>query len=512
MANLATKTPQTLTTQKSNLNMIRADKNIANIISKLMEKDSYNVVVSLLMYFYHCTQNNLFGFGVLDPQNFGEVMGFTPEFLRMKHPDPIQPRVENWSKDEIKRRYELEKKYPEERIYDSLLENALYILTQTVNLSKGAQLVSFDEGVKYMNQIKSFQFLTDIACVYDRSKSRGKPKIFYQYALNPQILNNLNHFYFDEYIEDFVAVRKAGKNLDGLYLYLKNQENFTTGNLENTFRASLDVLADKLQLSEKYEQKYKKREVKRAIEKILKVTKNFSCSLDWESAGKNARWQYIPVITFNSRFKNNQQLVEYNKEAKEVMLQQAIFYEFLELFKNLNGSIIEADNKTKQKHFKEWFFNSEIDYKEKLHAYDNGILKISGKFPSNHEEIKQSFFSQVFAKNASLPQCFPNIPSSNFFPENISTKLLNTSGPETDKNSSPSFSDERQTRCYKRMTDWGFPSKQARNCAENEKTMSLFFKWKADSGIDSHIKNGRITKEEAKKMFFGELKKNDLKI
>ena len=80
------------------------------------------------------------------------------------------------------------------------------------------------------------------------------------------------------------------------------------------------------------------------------------------------------------------------------------------------------------------------------------------------------------------------------------------------KEYNPNYEDERQVRCYERMTDWGFTPKQARNCAENEKTMSLFFKWKGNSGIDSHIRDGKMTKEEAKKMFFGELKKNSLRI
>lgn len=76
----------------------------------------------------------------------------------------------------------------------------------------------------------------------------------------------------------------------------------------------------------------------------------------------------------------------------------------------------------------------------------------------------------------------------------------------------PAFPDARQTRCYQIMLDWGFTKSKAFNCASNIEKMELFYSWKYSNAIDPAIKDGKLTKKQAQGMFFGELKKNGMKI
>ena len=92
-----------------------------------------------------------------------------------------------------------------------------------------------------------------------------------------------------------------------------------------------------------------------------------------------------------------------------------------------------------------------------------------------------------------------------------STIDVSTNRPEEQKNPNARF-DERQTKCYDWLINHGFNTTQARNCATNEETMALFFKWKFHNSIDSELTKGTFDKGTALKMFFGELKKNGLRI
>lgn len=74
------------------------------------------------------------------------------------------------------------------------------------------------------------------------------------------------------------------------------------------------------------------------------------------------------------------------------------------------------------------------------------------------------------------------------------------------------YFNEKQMKCYNTLIDRGFTKQQAFNCANKKETMELFFRWQYNNAIQAEIKAGRITKEEAKRDFFKELKANQLKI
>ena len=71
---------------------------------------------------------------------------------------------------------------------------------------------------------------------------------------------------------------------------------------------------------------------------------------------------------------------------------------------------------------------------------------------------------------------------------------------------------DKQKSCIDWLLRSGFTKNQALNCAMNEATINLYFSWKYHNTIDAELTKGSIDRKTAQKMFFGELKKNGLKI
>jgi len=71
---------------------------------------------------------------------------------------------------------------------------------------------------------------------------------------------------------------------------------------------------------------------------------------------------------------------------------------------------------------------------------------------------------------------------------------------------------DKQKSCIDWLLATGFTKNQAYNCAMNEATINLYFSWKYHNTIDAELTKGSIDRKTAQKMFFGELKKNGLKI
>lgn len=87
---------------------------------------------------------------------------------------------------------------------------------------------------------------------------------------------------------------------------------------------------------------------------------------------------------------------------------------------------------------------------------------------------------------------------------------------EPEQQTTPTQYETELTDKQKSCIDWllatGFTKNQAYNCAMNEATINLYFSWKYHNTIDAELAKGSIDRKTAQKMFFGELKKNGLKI
>lgn len=495
-------------TLNDNLSLIRIDKNIAQIIlNEIISKDDYHIVTAVLFYIFHSNQNNLFGFGTIDPREFSSKMDFKEGYLRRKHENPLQ--IKNLSPEEIEQLYADEKENPENRIWDSILENAFYILTQPITFSEGAKTVGFDNEEKYYSKISTFQFLTEISCCFVKRKDKRKDKIVYHYKLNPLVINNLAHYYFNNYLEDLISIRKISRNLTSFFLFLKDQENFETSKFNRLHTIDFDTCVEKLNLNPETSEKEKKRTINNALKKIANHT-HFKFDYKWIPKKQTSRWDYLLELKFPVKFKDTHELVKHNQEEKRRIFEEYLLFELLSIYKHLYSRNVNIDNL--QSLFFDWLIDMKANYKEKQHAYDRATLRLYGKLSDIHDDQRFSFFSSLAQPQNSFETIFPNLNPLNFGGISDDSTTLNQLSQRANNNQIEEFTPQKRQNCIDWLVDKGFSKEQAENCANNDSTIRLFFKWKYTHGFDNLLETGRKTKLDAQKLFFYELKKNKLKI
>jgi hypothetical protein len=204
-------------------NLIRIDKNIAHNIDLFISIDTISnedkaLIKSLIYYFCFSRQTDLFGFGTLDPKQFAAALNYNEGYLRKRHPNPLQ--LQKLTAEEKKFLYEQEKRNPAAKIFDSCLENALYILhTTALRFTRTAKEVVFENNTtRYTNISEAYILLPKL--ITTTVKGKGSPKIFFTYDINKNFITNLSLYFLKFNKAALITLRRAG--LDDLYLYLKN--------------------------------------------------------------------------------------------------------------------------------------------------------------------------------------------------------------------------------------------------------------------------------------------------
>ena len=202
----------------TDFSVVRLDRNLAASIDMIwldelsLTQEDKSLIKSVLYYICVERQTNLFGYGSIDPAHFATIMEYPEGYLRKPHKDPVQLR--HLSEDEKKRRKNTERVHPEQKVMDSMLENALHVLhTQTLQLKQGAKEVIFENdgtAAKYTTLSNSYIFLTELEVV--TIKKRGTAKVMFNYKVDTKFTNNLS-LYFLRFSKDAViALRRSGND------------------------------------------------------------------------------------------------------------------------------------------------------------------------------------------------------------------------------------------------------------------------------------------------------------
>lgn len=387
----------------------RIDKNMAYNFENFITGDEINVVNSLLMYFSYSYQTNFFGFGTFDPHHFAKVMAYEPSSLFKKVKHPVQ--FNGLTEEEIKDLREREKQNPENRIYDSVIENALYFLLSPIKLERGGKLAGFKEGYRYYSEVISFQYLKSFSCQFTRNeKNTGRDKILYNYEVTQDVINNTNAFYLKADIKSYIFLRKNG--LDDLYFYLKNAQNTLQAKCERSKFLNFDLCISRARISEYKNKKTgipNKAEQKRALTKAFKhiqAKSDLKFSFEYVKGG-NSRWAYVPLITFENDVITPKEVKEHNAEEKKTINAQILLHELRIMFEYIYPKYFNT--KDRIENFYNWL-KSDVNQKEKTLAFDNAFLKANGSFNKFHESNKAYFFKNI-AKSESLEEIFQEIPN-----------------------------------------------------------------------------------------------------
>ncbi len=276
----------------------------------LMNISKDRIPETLLEYICYEHQYNVFGFGVLDPEQFAKRFHFSAAFLREIHKDPYQIRVRGIQMEKVDRRKRSAQDkdvevmdadgdipaFAEERgegkdvTCFTRLENALYILA---NFPLEVTTTSVVESRTLIRRYESLRVLRSFSYIQDTTTG----KILYTYELEPDFRRNLSSLYLSVDINSLIKLRKSG--LGALYLFLVKVRDATFHegkSCTDPGRPDFDYLCELADIPDyNGTRKYRKRDLKSILKKISDNT-DLTFSVDWlpDDSGE----KYTPILYF----------------------------------------------------------------------------------------------------------------------------------------------------------------------------------------------------------------------
>ncbi len=319
--------------------LVRFDRNIAKngISFTKFEKDG-DLMFDLVVYFANSYQDNFFGFGRLDVDDFCKKMHYKKSNLFKTHPSPRQFLRPGIKKEFNKLKAKSENipngkaSVNKDDFFYTVLDNALFRLS--------------DEGVDFRFKVKtddvnnsassSIMIIKVINKQYKdvtNSKNSDLKKIVYYYTLHDDFINNLTKWFLNINLFSVSKLRKS--NSVYLYSYLKNLQLDLVA-MDKTFTDSVnfDLLLELGQISIASPRLAKQKLISK-LETIFTLT-DLKGKVDFikrKKNGKETGHAYQPVITF---YNNIPKL--YSKEYSAQVL-EAVTVRFLHDSKKLYTSL-----------------------------------------------------------------------------------------------------------------------------------------------------------------------------
>jgi hypothetical protein len=311
-------------------------------------------------------------------------LNYNEGYLRKKHPNPLQ--LQKMTAKEKDFLYEQERRNPAVKIFDSCLENALYILHTTVlRFSRTAKEVIFENNTtKYINVSKTYTLLPELTVT--TVKGKGSPKIFYTYDINENFITNLSLYFLKFSKEALITLRRAG--LDDLYLYLKNfketlQEKLKTSTeIDRSLNFNHLCKIARIPLRKQDGSEFNNpRDIKqKLIDAFVKINEqtDLKFRVEWVKSTPDTRWKYLPLFFFESE---TGELVHHiiRRQERITIFKENLKYELLNYFKQHN------DERTEQS-VVEWL-KSDKNIVEKELAFRSAQYKTFGKIHYNIDKM-----------------------------------------------------------------------------------------------------------------------------
>ena len=364
---------------------LRVDKNMAYNISDFKRYDKMDQIVikNLIIYMSLTFQKNLFNLVEIDPKDFIETMKLNRSSLIQEHKNPLFYKINSKSKEELKALELKHGRLSKYRIWDSVLENALFILQYENIISSYAQNTNTVERVS----ITSFSYIKSLHVTY---KKTGKTKkIVYEYEPSDEFELSLKKFFFNITVENFVKLRSS--NLEDCYLNLINRiqsENYKNNNritfaLQN-FAELLNVKHDTIH-QEKGFSNIKKNCARKFNTKFIPIVQKEipNISLKWIK-GPNSKFTNLADISW---LKLNPKLL---KDHNNKIYDDLFFTEFfkdLSVYYENNHQRFESDLDLKFNGFIDWMMSYE-DIEIKQSKYVSVFANIKGKIDNLEQKAR----------------------------------------------------------------------------------------------------------------------------
>lgn len=380
-------------TNKNSVDIFRMDKSIISNINKVCElgdNGDDNLIKNLIHYFSHAYQNNIFGYGILDPADFAEKFHFPLSYLRSVHKNPYQ--LSNMSDDEIAEYKEKQKTNPDFRVWDNLLENALYVLAnKPIALTKGIYKYKDKTGEKIL---VSIQIIKHIKAEYLKNN-----KIIYRIIFNEDFITNLTSYFLKGDRHSLISLRKSA--LDNLYLYLLNlKTNLKIKGQSKTTpeeTPSFDLLCSLAEISKTKKDgtpNEPKRLKQRLIKALMQIKDETDLDFEFEAIKKNKKYPYVFIFDFKTAISEHFNRIEVNDEMHTVF-KEHLGRQLFAIFRTVHNKAATYDNSIVG--FKEWLFNANINNEEKKFAYRQAQLYTYKKLHPQIAQMETQFLNKLYS-------------------------------------------------------------------------------------------------------------------
>lgn len=284
--------------QPSGGELFRMEKSVMtkNNFMDLAAISGDSIPEALLEYICYEHQYNIFGYGILDPVDFSKKFKFSTKYILGHHPDPYQKQLQkaffnSTPRGNLRQRIYVEDGIRQDLICASRIENALYILANCpLNVTSTAVI----EDNKLIRQYGSLRVLEQFAIIQDSKTG----KISFTYKLDDKFRRNLTSMYLTTRLDSLAALRKT--RLGSLYVFLLKLRDalFSEGRTETDVinTPNFDYLCSLADVPEYPEPKYRKRDLKKALERVKEETE-LQFEVQWvQGSGKE---RYTPLFKFS---------------------------------------------------------------------------------------------------------------------------------------------------------------------------------------------------------------------
>ena len=388
--------------------LVRYDKQIVTNLEKIEEligSGGGGLLRSILMFISYEYQYNGINAGLLDPEVFAKKYGYDRSnlFRKVDHPVQFQDLTEE-QKTELLRKEEEEMKSGKQgelsyRIFDSYLENALYILfSRGLQVSGNGEILDVDDVKGIMKGGISIQVLTGLWCVVKEKK------ILYAYILSEDFKKSLCSYFVKLSMKSFLALRS--KSFDGLYsklvnlkydLLAQNPPKFRT---EPDYTPSFETVCVWAQVAAftkdgtPIEPRKRKNKLNEAL-KYVRENSDLYFEVQWCN-GEYGRSAYIPCFIFSEHdSKEYVRKDEYDKEFKKMFkeeLQRQLSRTYRELHKVPLFTVVNPDD------FYAWLSDSKNAKNSNIrNAFENAYKAVYKTLPDEDKlnRLFRRFLEQI---------------------------------------------------------------------------------------------------------------------
>ena len=269
-------------------------KNI-DTLNRISEND---IPEHLLYYISYEHQYNIFGYGIIDPESFAMLFGYSSLELKRKHPNPFQRQLKIIAEGEKRKSLRTRKGNEiknDEIVCDTKLENALFILS---NFPLRLTSTTIVDNAYLVRSQETFLVLDNFTIIQDIKTG----KVHYLYHVNDKFRRNLSTFYQNMSLNSLINLR--GTKATKLYRHILAFRDalFAQGMSSNTPETApdFDYLCELAEISKNLLPKYRKDKLKTALNKIATLTE-LKFKYEWVKGSKEKE-KYTLILHFDTTF------------------------------------------------------------------------------------------------------------------------------------------------------------------------------------------------------------------